>query len=197
MKEDRERTARIRERDPDILDQVVREQLPILLRGARAAGLTLEAAEDAVQTTFLTFFRRCHEFDGRARVGTWLYGILIRKVAEARRGLAREDAAEDIDVIVESRFDASGRWVRPLRGPDADLAGKEAMRYLTDCLEDLSPRQRLAFALREVEGQSPEEVCKTLEVSRNNLGVLVFRARNRLRECLEQKGLQGSSDAVV
>jgi RNA polymerase sigma-70 factor (ECF subfamily) len=176
---------------------VVREQLPILLRGARAAGLTLEAAEDAVQTTFLTFFRRCHEFDGRARVGTWLYGILIRKISETRRGLTRENAAEDIDEVVESRFDAAGRWVRPPRGPDAELATKETMRHLAECLEWLSVRQRLAFGLRELEDQSPEEVCKALEVSRNNLGVLIFRARNRLRECLEQKGVEGSSDANV
>jgi RNA polymerase sigma-70 factor (ECF subfamily) len=197
MKEDRDRTAHIRERNSDILDQVVREQLPILLRGARAAGLSHEAAEDAVQATFLTFFRRCHEFDGRARVGTWLYGILIRKVAEARRGLVREDAAEDIDAIVESRFDTSGRWVRPPRGPEADLTRKETMRHLAECLEGLSDRQRLAFALRELNEQSPEEVCKVLEVSRNNLGVLIFRARNRLRECLEQKGFEGSSDADV
>ncbi len=197
MREDRVRTERIRTRDPESLETVVRQQLPILLRGARAAGLSLSAAEDAVQATFLTFLRRCHEFDGRARVGTWLFGILIRKVAETRRGLAREDPVEDIDQIVESRFDASGRWVRPPRGPDAELARNEILRHLSECLEGLSARQRLAFALREIEGQSPEEVCKALEVSRNNLGVLMFRARNRLRECLEQKGFEGSSDADV
>jgi RNA polymerase sigma factor (sigma-70 family) len=191
------RTEAIRLRQAGVLEAVVREQLPVLLRGARAAGLSLEAAEDAVQETFVTFFRRCHEFDGRARVGTWLYGILIRKIAETRRGLAREDAAEDIDALVEHRFDAEGRWVRPPRGPDAELARAEAMRHLAECLEGLSGRQRLAFAMRELEDQPPEEVCKVLGVSRNNLGVLIFRARNRLRECLEQKGFEGSSDADV
>ncbi|MGH7559710.1 MAG: RNA polymerase sigma factor [Gemmatimonadales bacterium] len=197
MREADELTVGIRARTPHVLEGVVREYLPRLLRAARAAGLPEEAAEDAVQSTFLTFVRRCHEFDGRARVGTWLYGILIRKVAETRRDLARESGSEDIDAVVESRFDASGAWARPPRGPEGDLAGAETLRHLEDCLAGLTDRQRLAFALRELEGLGPEEVCKVLEVSRNNLGVLLFRARNRLRECLERKGIEGSEDAVV
>ncbi len=48
----------------------------------------------------------------------------------------------------------------------------------------------MAFVLREVEGLSTEEICKILEVSRTNLGVLIYRARNRLRECLEAKGVK-------
>ncbi len=130
-------------------------------------------------------------------MGSWLYGILIRKIAETRRELSREDPVDDIEALVQSRFDAAGRWARPPRGPDQDLAGAETRRHLADCLEQLRPRQRLAFALRELDGQSPEEVCKILDVSRNTLGVLLFRARNRLRECLEQKGFEGSGDAVV
>jgi len=55
----------------------------------------------------------------------------------------------------------------------------------------------IAFALREVEGMSTEEVCKILEVSANNLGVLLFRARNGLRECLEAKGFEGSRDVEL
>jgi hypothetical protein len=32
-----------------------------------------------------------------------------------------------------------------------------------------------------------DQVCKILDISRTNLFVLVYRARNRLRECLEEK----------
>ena len=49
----------------------------------------------------------------------------------------------------------------------------------------------MAFILREVEGLSTQEMCKILEVTRTNLGVLLYRARNRLRECLEAQGIKG------
>lgn len=190
------RVAGIQAGDPEILDEVVRECLPGLLRAARAAGLPQAEAEDTVQEVFLVFLRRAAEFDGRARVTTWLYGILFRKVIETRRGLTR-DAALDIDSVVEARFDSDGQWIRPPRGPEEQLRRGEIRRALAECLEEVPERQRLAFHHREVDGLTTEEVCNVLDVTPNNLGVLLYRARNRLRECLEAKGLEGSGDAVV
>ncbi len=40
----------------------------------------------------------------------------------------------------------------------------------------------------EIEGMDTEAICKILEVTRTNLGVLLHRVRNRLRECLRRKG---------
>jgi RNA polymerase sigma-70 factor (ECF subfamily) len=197
MREPDDRLAAIQCRDPAALDGVVRECLPGLLRAARAAGLDWVAAEDTVQEVFLTFLRRAHEFDGRARVSTWLFGILYRKVWEARRTAARDDAQEDIEAVVEARFDAAGRWVRPPRGPETDLMRAEIRRALGECLEGVPERQRLVFHLREVEGLSTDEICKAVDVTPNHLGVLLYRARNRLRECLEQKGFERSGDATV
>jgi RNA polymerase sigma-70 factor (ECF subfamily) len=194
MRESPARTTGIRRRDPQVLEAVARECLPGLLRAAKAAGLPPDQAEDAVQAAFLTFLRRAEEFDGRARCMTWLYGILVRKISEVRRSLVKELATDDIEAAMDARFGSDGRWRRP-PGPIADLAGAEVRRLLRDCLESVPDRQRLAFTLREGEGLSTEEVCKVLEVTPNNLGVLLFRARNRLRECLEAKGLDRTADA--
>ncbi len=49
----------------------------------------------------------------------------------------------------------------------------------------------MAFILREVQEFESKEICKILEVTVTNLGVLLYRARNRLRECLEAKGVRG------
>ena len=48
----------------------------------------------------------------------------------------------------------------------------------------------MAFVLREIEELETEEICKILDVTRTNIGVLLHRARNRLRECLETKGIE-------
>lgn len=180
-----------------MLEAVVRECLPGLLRTALAAGLPRDRAEDVVQESLLVFIQRASAFDGRARASTWIQGILVRKIWETRRGLRREADKEDIDRLVDERFDADGTWIRPPRGPERALARGELKRELTSCLDDLPDRQRIAFTLREVEGFSTDEVCNILDVTANNLGVLLFRARNGLRECLESRGYDGSSDAAV
>ena len=197
MIEDPDRTAGIRSRDPATLDAVVHACLPRLLRAARAAGLTEDRADDVVQATFVVFVRRAPEFDGRARASTWLYGILLKKIAEERKAAVRDNEREDIDEVMEARFDQNGKWANPPRGPAEDLARGEVQRMLKECLEGLPDRQRVAFMLREVDDLETDEICKVLEVSANNLGVLLYRGRNRLRECLEAKGLKGSTDALV
>lgn len=197
MREHPDRVAAVRRSDPATLEAVARECIPGLLRTARAAGLSSDRAEDAVQASLLVFIQRAADYDGRARLSTWIHGILMRKVWEERRGLGRENEMEDIDRLVESRFDAAGNWSRPPQGPLEALAHGEFRRELTACLDRLPDRQRVAFTLREVEGFETAEICKILDVSANNLGVLLFRARNGLRECLESKGFEGSGDASL
>lgn len=126
-----------------------------------------------------------------------MHGILTRKIYEARRVSKAEEPADDIDAVFESQFDAEGAWVRPPAEPALHLARADVRRRLAECLERLPGRRRDAFLLREVDEMPTEDVCKILNVTPNNLGVLLFRARNRLRACLEDHGIAGSSDANV
>ena len=192
-----DQTAAIRRGDPETLERVVRSALPGLLRTALAAGLSPDRAEDIVQSSLLIFVRRAADYDGRASASTWIHGILLRKVWEDRRAQTRDATHDDIDDVVESRFDVNGSWGRPPDGPIERLARGELNKQLRSCLETLPDRHRVAFTLREVEGFKTGDVCKILEISANNLGVILFRARNRLRECLEAKGVRGASDAAL
>lgn len=189
--------AGINRRDPVTLDRVARTHLPALLRAARAAGLGEDDAYDIVQAALLVFIERAKDFDGRAPVLSWLMGILYRKVQEHRRSLSREGPVSAQDEAFERRFDSEGMWIRPPVSPEAYTASEQAMTWLADCLEQLADRRRLAFVLREVEQLDTLEICKILDMSPNTLGVLLFRARNALRECMEHKGLHGAGDVEM
>ena len=193
---ERERSGfaeRVRERDPEALREVVRQYLPQVLRTARAAGFDSHRAEDVAQSTFATFIETAHRFEGRSQVRTWLFGILYKRIAEARRDSRRHDDVDDIDQVFEARFNPDGSWLRPPRPIDAALHDKEIRERIEDCLDQVPSNQRMAFVLREVEGLDTEEICKILEVTRTNLGVLFHRVRNRLRECLEARGIEGAT----
>lgn len=189
--DDPEFAARVRARDPDTTRDVVQAFAAQILRAALAAGLARSEAEDVAQATFMTFIQTAPRFEGRSHVRTWLFGILYKKIAEAHRERARNRATEDIDQVFESRFDAAGSWSRPPRPADADVQNREIRERITDCLDAAPPKQRMAFILREVEGFGTQEICKILEVTGTNLGVMLYRVRNRLRECLEAKGIGG------
>ena len=182
--------ARFRERDPAIIQTLARLYLRQIFRAARGAGLDTPRAEDVVQSTFTTLIETAPRFEGRSHIRTWLFGILYRKIAETRRDITKEQGTDDIDEVIESRFKPNGAWLRPPRPIEAEIEAGEIRKAIATCLEDVLTSQRMAFVLREVEGFSTEEICKILEVTRTNFGVLIYRARNRLRECLEAKGMK-------
>ena len=181
---------RIRAADPEALQAVVTSYLGQIHRAARSAGLDRERAEEVTQATFTTFIEKAKDFEGRSHVRTWLFGILYHKIRETRRQLQQERQMDEIDDAFEKRFDAKGSWVRPPQPVDVQLYASEIRELFEDCLERVSTQQRMAFVLREVDELSSDEVCKILNITHTNLGVIIYRVRNRLRECLEAKGVE-------
>ncbi|MFW6088878.1 MAG: sigma-70 family RNA polymerase sigma factor [Gemmatimonadota bacterium] len=170
------------------MSQVVKTYLGQIFRAARGAGFDASRAEDVAQATFATFLETVDRFEGRSSVRTWLFGILHRKIHEARRIDQRHDS-DDIDEVFESRFDSDGSWQRPPSTPEMDLEADATLLAISDCLDGAPEQQQAVFKLRDVQGMTTAEICNILAVSRTNLGVLLHRVRNRLRECLEAKGI--------
>jgi len=183
----------IQRKDPEALQEVVRLYVGQLLRTALAAGLDPSRAEDVVQESFGVFVAKAGEFEGRAKIRTWLFGILYRKISEARRKKERESLMEDIDEVMQQRFTEAGRWRHPPLPADEQFFQGEVRRLLDECLAEVPQKQRMAFVLREAQGLGSNETCKVLDVSSTHLSVLIYRARNRLRECLERRGLRGAA----
>lgn len=180
--------ARLRARDPATLAAAVQDHARTLYRAARGMGFQEGEAEDLVQDVFTTFLETLDRFEGRSQVRTWLFGILHHKALERRREQYREEQCDPIDEVFESRFDARGNWVRPPQDLQRALESKEIGAALADCLEGLPSTQREVFVLREMEGLATAEICKIMGVTVTNMSVLMHRARNRLRECIEAKG---------
>ena len=162
--------ARIRERDAQALEEVVRRYLPQILRAGGGAGFARQLAEDIAQDTFVTFIETAPRFEGRSHVRTWLFGILYKKIAAARRNLGRDDEMDDVEEVFEQRFDDAGSWTRPPLPVDAEVYAAEVRQGIDGCLDRVPTNERMAFVLREIEGMDTQEVCKILDVTRTNLG---------------------------
>ena len=104
-----------------------------------------------------------------------------------RRAAQKEGFASDIDSVMEKHFKTNGMWLKPPRQADERTYESEIRQHLAECLEGVIHEQRMAFILREVEDLATDEICRILYVNRNHLGVLLYRGRNQLRECLESR----------
>lgn len=187
---DAERIAALKARKPGAVEALVDEYTSALLASALAWGLPRADAEEAVQDALVDFLAALDRFEGRSALKTFLFGVLFNKCSERRRKNRREEAVEDVEAAFDSRFGYLGVWNSVPRGPEQEAADGELREWLARCAEGLSMDQRAAFHLKAVEGRGTPEVCKIIGVSSTNLGVLLFRARNKLRECLEKKWMK-------
>ncbi|MDT8388086.1 MAG: sigma-70 family RNA polymerase sigma factor [Thiogranum sp.] len=161
-------------------------------------------AEDLVQETLLAAFQARASYSGRSSEKTWLIGILKHKVVDFIRTQVRESTVDDISALsdkgvehdIDDLFDARGFWVRPPRdwgNPDAALHNDEFLAAFEACLARLKPALAQVFALKELVGQSSEEICRELGISTTNCGVMLYRARMGLRRCLDVQWPGGNS----
>lgn len=185
-----EELERLRSRDDAMLAAVVNEHTDGLYAGALSLGVSSADAEDLVQETLAAFLAGIERFRGDSSLRTYLFGILYNKARQKWSASWREQATDPVDQAFEGRFDASG-VLRRLKGPEEESLARELAELIKECSAGLSQPQRAAFHLKEAERQPTAAICKILGVSETNLGVLLFRARNKLRECLEKKWESG------
>ena len=150
-------------------------------------------ADDIVQNTFLAALKAKDSFAGQSTEKTWLFGILKNKIMEHYRRIKKSRKydlnLEDDRDPCESDFDGKGHW-RSLPfdwgiDPEKAVADKELLQILSGCMNTLSPKFRQLYVLREIEEHDSETICSDLDITPNNLWVMLHRTRNLLKKCIE------------
>jgi RNA polymerase sigma-70 factor (ECF subfamily) len=143
-----------------------------------------QEAEEVLQETFISAFRGLDRFEGRSRLGTWLYRIAhnaalmrLRKRQPVTESLDEPAVTEDGDVLPRQLVDWSSL-------PDEVLLGKELRTVLDAALATLPESLRSVFVLRDIEGLSTAETAEALALTETNVKVRLHRARLALREKL-------------
>ncbi len=167
---------------------------PTLMRFAVLQLRDEQSAEDAVQDTLLAALEGRERFSGRSQLKTWVVSILRNKIVDRIRQRSREaplpevsdNEAEDFD----SLFEADGHWAdKPADWGDPAKSFEQGRFFevLELCMKALPENLSRVFLMREVLEMETEEICKELAMSSSNCWVVLYRARMRLRECLQLK----------
>jgi RNA polymerase sigma-70 factor, ECF subfamily len=170
--------------DRDALNQILAAARPRMLAVAMRVVHNADDAEDVVQESLLKVCRSLTRFEGRSAFGTWLHRIVVNTALDRlRRPEARRDSSLDAP---DSRSDSEGQpRAETVRAVDEEtperLYGQaEAGAGLQIALARLSPVHREVLALRELDGESYQEIAT---IARCPVGTVMSRlhhARRRL-----------------
>lgn len=135
-------------------------------------------AEELAQDAFLRVHRARSRYQPKARFSTWLYRIATNlarnELRRPERRLRRVDGT--LDGMLDDRDPATDDLVEARRRSHA----------VTRALAVLTPSQREALWLSQVEGLPYAEVAEILETSTGSVKMLVRRARLALADALRE-----------
>lgn len=147
-----------------------------------------DEAEDVVQETFVRAYERLGDFDPEYRFYTWVYRIARNRclnILRRRRvwGLVTLSDPERAPALpAAERSDRSAE--------DHELA-----RALVECRGTLPADQREVFDLRHADGLSYREIAAAVGAPEGTVMSRLARARERMRACLQAKGVTGPATA--
>ena len=155
-------------------------------------------AEDVVQEALVAALANAKEFAGRSALKTWVFAILRNKIVDHIRlqsrttnvsALAPEE--ESLDQSFETLFKGNDHWRPENRltnwgDPEESLRQQRFWDVFDACLNHLPENTARVFMMREFLEFETAEVCRELSITVSNCNVILHRARNGLRRCLEK-----------
>lgn len=135
-----------------------------------------EAAEDATQEVFVKMIRHASQFQGDAKLSTWLFSITANWCRDFLRK-ADNKSKESDDVLVTLPAPAE-------QSPDRNLEQRENEERIQRALKALTPEQREAILLSRYQGMSYAEIAQISGCSEGAVKTRVFRAMETLKKAL-------------
>jgi RNA polymerase sigma-70 factor (ECF subfamily) len=175
----------LRQRDPDLLDELIARYHYRLLRYLWTLTGSREAAEDLFQETWMRVLERGHQYSPRWKFEAWLFAIARNLTID----LLRRRQPESLDALL---CHEDTRAAHELRDPDSPTpfesaaAGERAER-MEAVLRHLSPDAREVLVLRFQEDLNLDEIAAVVGVPLSTVKSRLYRGLEALRNLLKEK----------
>ena len=158
------------------LAEVYRCHAGFVWRVVRRLGVPEAALEDVVHDVFLVVHRRLADYDGRAALTTWLFGIARGVASNHRRGAAR---AQRKLAVVEPPSEAID--------PERSTQQAQVAAFVREFLAGLDEDRRMLLVLADIEGLKVPEIAVTLGMNLNTAYARLRAVREQLSRALAKR----------
>ncbi len=159
--------------DVSSFESLARRYGPLMRGYARRLTGSTADADDAVQETLLQAWNQLGKLQDGSAVKPWLMRICGRKSIDLIRKRKNTVNLDDVEP-----FDHGP-------GPERAVEQDTQMRSLVEALKRLPLEQRQCWVLKEMGGQSYEDIAKTLDTTTDSVRGRLSRARTTLMKEME------------
>jgi len=141
-----------------------------------------EEAEEAAQDVFVKAYRSLADFRGQCKFSTWLYTIVNSTCISRLR--MKKDQASSMD---HEQLSGLGNAVIGMDKAIAAMEQKSQRSMLEAAIAQLQEVDGQIITLYYQHEQTTDEIATILGLTSNHVKVRLFRARQRLKQILEQQ----------
>lgn len=135
-------------------------------------------AKEVVQTAFIKAYTKLETFRRDAKFSTWLHRIVINEAF--KKFNSEQEPHHSLDDI--SPADISSETNHTFTKMETDYQ----RFYINNVLKKLSAKYSLALRLFYLQDYTLKEVCEVTGWSNSNAKVILHRARNKMKEMLNE-----------
>lgn len=178
---------------PDVAPQDFRSIFetygPFVSRALRRLDVPSADRHDLRQEIFVVVHRKLHEYDGRASLRSWIYGICVRMASTYRRSarVRREETREYPEPDIAMSSEAANQ--------DRDLDSRRAYAHAEALLARLDDEKRRVFVLYEIEGLAMCEVAEAVGCPLQTAYSRLHAARKAMKVLLQRSRLVRAGSA--
>lgn len=136
-----------------------------------------EDASEVLQETNLILWQKVEESAQVRNFDAWALAIAYNNVRTLRRRRSRDRVLFD-DSLIEKLAEQAQQL-------NAD--GRDRLRVLHECLNELPPRHRSMIHRRYNRGETVAAIARDLRRSAQSVAVMLFRIRAALQQCIRAK----------
>lgn len=176
---------RVRNRDSIAFEALMRRHNRRLFRVARGVLRDSDAAEDAVQETYLRAFTRLDTYQPSGKFAAWLTRVALNEALMIRRRHHGETVS--MDEVGEEALIAEDSSAGDAPSSDQFVEAAHARALLEHAIDALPENFRMVFVLRAVEGLDVRETAESLDINPTTVRTRLFRAHRLLKTELSKR----------
>jgi len=174
---------RARGQDSEALGEIYRRYARRVFGLCRYMLDSRESAEDATSEVFLKLQRSIESYDGSIPFPKWLLRVAGNQCIDALRRRQRGGRVivevEEGAAVIEATSSAPS--------PLGAVISKEERAQVRNAIAGLAENYRVPLVLRYYSELSYDEIAQKLELERNYVATLIFRAKQELRRRLAHR----------
>jgi RNA polymerase sigma-70 factor, ECF subfamily len=142
-----------------------------------------EDAQDVVQETFINVWKNIEKYRSEIKITTWIYTITTNLCLDKIRINRRKS------LVFSPNFEKTFNTLVSDNGGD-NFDNKQLVEIIAHLAEKLTPKQKIVFVLKDLEGLESEEIEQITGMDKVQIKSNLYCARQQIKNKLIQTGYE-------